>query len=302
MADWLATAAASPQAKAAVAAQLVANNGVALPRQSLLANLAEIKGGGLDKYWTDSEVYRCRGGNQQLAAKLAEAIGADRIHLGAPVTSIVVGSRKVIVHAGGVSYDADDVVLTVPPSVWSRILFAPALPSGLTLQMGADIKYLSTVRGRFWKDTHHSADALADGPVAMTWEATDGQTLDDVGGKAVLTAFSGGPAAEQCSKAGDPNLFIQTEIQKLYPAYARNALAFRFMNWPQDQWVKAAYSFPAPGQITAVGAQLRDGYLDRLHLAGEHTCYKFVGYMEGALNSGAALARRLAARDGVFKA
>ena len=30
-----------------------------------------VKGGGLEKYWTDSEVYRCQGGNQQLARKLA---------------------------------------------------------------------------------------------------------------------------------------------------------------------------------------------------------------------------------------
>jgi monoamine oxidase len=34
----------------------------------------------------------------------------------------------------------------------------------------------------------------------------------------------------------------------------------------------------------------------RLHIVGEHACYKFVGYMEGGLNSGAAVARRLAAR------
>jgi monoamine oxidase len=34
-----------------------------------------------------------------------------------------------------------------------------------------------------------------------------------------------------------------------------------------------------------------------LHFAGEHACYKFVGYMEGALNSGVAVAKRIAARD-----
>jgi hypothetical protein len=39
--------------------------------------------------------------------------------------------------------------------------------------------------------------------------------------------------------------------------------------------------------------------LGRLHFAGEHASYKFVGYMEGALNSGAAVAKRLATRDGV---
>ena len=30
---------------------------------------------------------------------------------------------------------------------------------------------------------------------------------------------------------------------------------------------------------------------DKLHFAGEHTNYAFVGYMEGALGSGVALAR-----------
>jgi monoamine oxidase len=35
-----------------------------------------------------------------------------------------------------------------------------------------------------------------------------------------------------------------------------------------------------------------------LHFAGEHACYKFAGYMEGALTSGLKIARRLAARDG----
>jgi monoamine oxidase len=41
------------------------------------------------------------------------------------------------------------------------------------------------------------------------------------------------------------------------------------------------------------------GVGDRLHFAGEYACYKFTAYMEGALNSGASIARRLAVRDGV---
>jgi hypothetical protein len=46
------------------------------------------------------------------------------------------------------------------------------------------------------------------------------------------------------------------------------------MNWPSEEWTLGGYS---------------------------HTCYKFVGYMEGALNSGVSIARRLAVRDGVAK-
>ena len=72
------------------------------------------------------------------------------------------------------------------------------------------------------------------------------------------------------------------------------------MDWPADQWAKASYSFPAPGQVTAQGPTLRQG-IGRLHFAGEYSSYAFMGYMEGALNSGAAAARRIAARDGVVK-
>jgi hypothetical protein len=70
------------------------------------------------------------------------------------------------------------------------------------------------------------------------------------------------------------------------------------MDWPRDPWTNAGYSFPAPGQVTTVGPAMHKG-LGKIHFAGEHTSYAFVGYMEGGLNSGASLARRIAARDGL---
>lgn len=84
----------------------------------------------------------------------------------------------------------------------------------------------------------------------------------------------------------------------LYPSFKDNFVQERIMAWPRDPWTKAGYSFPAPGQVTAHGPTLYEG-LGRLHFAGEHACYQFCGYMEGALYSGADLARRIAARDGV---
>jgi monoamine oxidase len=64
-------------------------------------------------------------------------------------------------------------------------------------------------------------------------------------------------------------------------------------------WTRASYSFAAPGEVTTMGPILHAGIEGRLHFAGEHTCYKFAGYMEGALTSGVSIARRLAVRDGV---
>ena len=62
----------------------------------------------------------------------------------------------------------------------------------------------------------------------------------------------------------------------------------------------AVFGCDHAGQVTTVGPILYKG-LNRLHFAGEHASYKFVGYMEGALNIGAAVAQRLAQRDGVIK-
>ena len=42
----------------------------------------------IEAFWTDSELYRCKGGNQQLAEKLADGIGRDRITLRMPVTRV----------------------------------------------------------------------------------------------------------------------------------------------------------------------------------------------------------------------
>jgi len=74
------------------------------------------------------------------------------------------------------------------------------------------------------------------------------------------------------------------------------------MDWPGEQWTGAGYSFPAPGQVTTVGPLLAQAHAGgRLHLAGEHCCYKYVGYMEGALQSGLVAAKRIAVRDGAMK-
>ena len=137
---------------------------------------------------------------------------------------------------------------------------------------------------------------LTDGNVSMTWDATDNQPGDE---NAAMVAFSGGSAAEAClaiPKSGVDAAY-RAELEKLYPGYGENFVSARFMDWPRDPLTMAGYSFPAPNEVTRAGPVLHNG-LGRLHFAGEHCCYKFAGYMEGALNSGAALAKRLAVRDG----
>ncbi|HEY8551372.1 MAG TPA: FAD-dependent oxidoreductase [Vicinamibacterales bacterium] len=298
LASWIAKMDASPLCRKAVDAMMSADNGVRSEWQSYLGNLAMVQGGGGEKYWTDSEVYRCAGGNQSLATELAKAIGEDRIRLQTIVRRIEHGADRVkITVASGEVLEGDDVILAVPPSVWNRIGIEPALPGTLAPQMGSNVKYLVALRNAFWRRAGVAPDMLSDGPVNWTWHQTDGQKK---GAAVSMCAFSGATASEIVREWAPTERRAKylAELSKAFPGIRAAFVNDRFMNWPSDAWVRASYSFPAPGQVTTMGPMLWKG-LDHLHFAGEHTCYAFVGFMEGALNSGASLARRLAKRDGL---
>lgn len=275
---------------------------VTIDRQSYLGLLTAIKGGGGDAYWTETDAQRCRGGNQQLAHKLVRKIREKRVRLGVPVTSIEQSAERVrVACADGRTLECDDVVIAVPPSTWPRIRFDPPLPAALAPQMGSNVKYLAHVKKRFWQESGTGQYAISDGVIGWTWDGTDGQAGE---ADACLTAFSGGLGAETARawSAADRDAHYRAEYEKLHPQYGEHFVASRFMNWPAEPWTGASYSFPAPGEVLATGPLLYNGLAGRVHFAGEHCSYAFVGYMEGALNSGAALARRLAQRDGALRA
>jgi len=300
-ADWLDSLGASDLCRAALRSQLTADNGVELEKQSFLANLAQVKGGGVDRFWTDSEVYRCRGGNDKLAQALAHALGTDRVRLGVRAARIdATRSGPVqVVADGGELFECDEVVLAVPPSVWGSIRMEPGMPAELRPQMGTNVKHLAQTSRRFWLDHGLAPDGLTDGDVQLTWEATDNQQRGR-NEPAVLVAFSGGDRAERLrGLAPDARERVYREaIEAALPGYTQHAQASRFMDWPGEPLTRAGYSFPAPGEVTRLGPLLHAG-LPRVRFAGEHTCYAFVGYMEGALHSGATVARWVAESDGV---
>lgn len=301
VARWVDGLDATPLARRALRVLLGADNGVPVERQSLLGLLAMVRGGGLERYWTESEVARCAGGNARLAEELARSLGPSRLALGRPVAAVEDGARAAqVLCAGGERLEADLVVIAVPPSAWDAIRFDPPLPAEMRLQqMGTTVKHLATVRERYWRARGLAADALAEGDVELVWEATDGQP----GPGAALVAFSSGPAAEACrARTGaQREAAYERALEALLPGYSAARGASRTIDWPGDRWTRAGYSFPAPGEVCAVGPLLRRPH-GRVHFAGEHASTAFPGYMEGALASGAEVARRIAVEAAVARA
>ena len=201
-AEWIRGLEISSLAKTLLTVQLTTDNGVATSQQSQLGNLAQVKGGGLEKYWTDTEVFRLKGGNQQIAQRFARELGDERLTLDCPVREITATDNGMtVVDAEGRTHTADDVVLAIPPSVWSTIKFSPALPKVLDPQMGMNVKFLSVVKSRFWREAKLPPNACSDGEIGESWDATEGQ---GDAGPAVLSVLSGGPAAEAIHRRAVP--------------------------------------------------------------------------------------------------
>lgn len=285
-------------AKQAMAIQLTAINGMLPALQSYLGNLAMIRGGGLEKYWTETDAQLCDGGNQQLPEEMSDEIGSDRFILNQAVTAVKVDDKRVrVTLADGRKLEADDVIVTVPISTWKKIEFDPPLPEDFTPQMGLNAKYLVAVKTRFWEQDNRSPRSLTDGPICVTWEATPNHPEE---GGVCLTLYSGGPATRKAIDwtVGECETKYLAALEQVYPNVREQFIAGRFTNWHADPYALGSYSFPAPGEVTRIGPRLQEG-LGRMHFAGEHCCYAFIGYMEGALQSGVRLAKRLAKRDGV---
>jgi monoamine oxidase len=271
---------------------LQTDNGVQAEKQSWLGNLAMIKGGGLSNFWEYTETHHCVEGNQSLGFAFKKAL--KRVVLRAKVGSVEVRDRRVVVAlANGRKFEADDVVMAIPPTMLRRVVFRPPLPpvyhSG---QFGNNVKFLMDVRQGSWKP--EAPNMSSDGPVDLTWNGTDGQR----GRRAGLVAFSGADDAMRV-RSWTKKRYLK-ELGFVYPRLGKGCGKSLMMDWPGNKWTKGSYSFPRPGEVTRVGPLLRSGYLGRVHFAGEHTCYAFTGYMEAALQSGIRVAEQIAGRDGIL--
>ena len=308
LAQWISRAKCSALCKTGLREMLETDNGVEAEQQSMLGIMAMVKGGGLDRFWTDTETYRCAGGNDQLAEKFCECLNrkGKMVIQETAVREIVRRDEKVVVTIERKGKrkqlpPVDEVILAIPPSVWGTITFKePALARMVkhAPRMGSNVKFLMRFSQRFWEDFASSPNLTEEGPLDLTWETTETEKGPDF----AMVGFSGAADASKLSKLA-PKRVLKACVQELeipYPGIGGRIKDSRLMNWPKDDWTKASYYFPRPGEVTRWGPLWQAGYGGWLHFAGEHTAYAFMGYMEGALSSGFRLARRIAVRDGLL--
>lgn len=227
------------------------------------------------------ERHRVVGGNDQLATRLAARLGGI-VQLERVVRRLDT-SGEVVLGDGSV-LRGDAVVATVPlPALgrmWNEI---PAGLSGVGYGIGGKISF--QFARRVWRDYGRNGTVLSDRQWGHLWETTD----DQPGDRGVLTnllASHDGAALAALPEAPDR---VLREVERIFPGAAGHVVDRVHTDWTNDPYSLGCYACFGPGQWAAARSALERPH-GRLWVAGEHTD-EFTGFMEGALRSGARVAR-----------
>jgi monoamine oxidase len=238
------------------------------------------------------------GGAQQISERMAGQLG-ERVRLSTPVFAIEQKADGVVVRTPGEAFEAKRVVVAIPPVLAGRIQYSPALPSArdqLTsrMPMGSVIKYVAVYDRAFWRDAGFSGEAFSDTGVTVT-------TFDDSspdGSQPALVSFSDGDVARVWSERTpeERKQAVIAEFVRFFGPAAANPTAFVEKNWLEEPWSRGCYvGVMGPGTMTARGNSLREP-CGRIHWAGTETATKWMGYIDGAIESGERVAQEIVSR------
>lgn len=248
-----------------------------------LTYLNEFAGGAQDS--------RVAGGAHRICELLADSLPVGSVRLGEPVTAVDDTGDGVRVHTGGLpgaglAYDADAVVVAVPPLLAQGIGFTPELRLPRATERtgrGCAVKVQLVYPEPWWRRQGLSGWSVnAAGPLLSTVD--DSPAGGTVG---VLTGFVTGaearrfaalPPAEQRASAA-------AQASRIFPGLPEPDQV-HVTDWLSEEWSRGCYAAVlGPRDWTRLGPHLTRPQ-GRVHWAGTETSTEFFGLMEGAIRSG----------------
>ncbi|BCW95412.1 MAG: flavin monoamine oxidase family protein [Fimbriimonadales bacterium] len=238
-------------------------------------------------------------GAQSLALQLAAQLG-ERVKLGEPVVRIEQSSEGVrVIGRSGAVYAARAVIVAIPPTLAGRIEYDPPLPAvrdQLTQRLphGAVIKCFAVYDRPFWREQGLSGFAVGDcEPVHLVF---DNSPPDASCG--ILLGFIEGASARQMSTvdAQTRRAAVLECFAQLFGTRARQPDVYIDHDWSAEVWSRGCYGahFP-PGVWTQFGRALREP-IGRIFWAGTETATRWMGYIDGAIESGERAAEEVLSR------
>ena len=236
-----------------------------------------------------------RGGAWQIPKLMAEQLG-DSIILNAPVLAVEQSPDEVHVVSALGNFKARYLIIATPPALASVIRFNPALPLKRArllqnMPMGAVIKVHAAYPTAFWrKQGLNGAVASTDRHLSVVFDQSPedesmGVLVGLIEGSHALDMSAAGPAARRKQVIEDLVHFFGDD--------AAQPVDYIDQDWQAEEWSQGGYAAHMPtGIMTTLGHVIRQPY-GRIHWAGTETATEWMGYLDGALQSGIRAAKEV---------
>jgi len=232
---------------------------------------------------------RIVGGSIRISETMAAGLG-DRVRLDHPVRRITQGDGGVTVTTReGEVFEADRVIVTLPPTLAGRLEYQPILPpwrDQLTqrLPAGSVIKLYAVYDEPFWRSDGLTGQAASDeGPIKVTFDNSPPE-----GTPGVLMGFmeaNDGRRASRLSLAERRQSAVACFVRYFGPR-AAHPIEYLERDWTAEEFSRGCYGAHfTPGVWGDFGPALTEP-VGRLHWAGAECSPVWNGYMEGAVRSG----------------
>ena len=226
-------------------------------------------------------------GFQSVSTALAVELEAELV-LESPASRIDHDGDGVTVVSEKATVRAPRTIVALPPALAGRLAYSPALPAmrdQLTqrMPMGTAIKLLVSYERPFWREAGLSGFVFSDQPVGLIYDNSPPDGL--VGG--LVGFIEGQPARLWGAKPlAERQAETLRSLELYFGAEARRHTGYVEKYWADDPWSRGCYAgIMPPGGWTGFGPALR-APVGRLHWAGTETATEWMGYVEGALQSG----------------
>ena len=161
--------------------------------------------------------------------------------------------------------------------------------------MGSVIKCMAVYDEPFWRDDGLSGQAVSlPGPAQVVFDNTPPN------GSPGLIGFLEGREARELGTLPEAERrdAVLKGLQRLFGRRAGHPTLYVEKDWSTEPYSRGCYAgVLGPGAWTAYGSALREP-VDRIHWAGTETATRWMGYMDGAIQSGKRAAAEVLRTEG----
>ena len=243
--------------------------------------------------------YRISGGTSNITNTLLQKLDTEDILLNQSVQRVKFHSKSVQVFAKE-TFEADSVVLALPPKLWSkRITFQPLLPDNLMAiakhthtWMEDSIKVALTFDQPFWQQENKSATFFSNsGPITEFYDHCNHENS-----KYALCGFMNSSFKSLTQLERRKSVIDQ--VKQVFGEQGEECMDYEECVWSEEtNTFVPSDGFLSPHQNNGNPIFSNSFFENKLFISCSESALEFPGYMDGAIYSGNATAKKIMKRQ-----